>query len=119
MKTFCLRTDIKSCTGALQVQIWEDGPHPLSEDPGGLHAQKAGGCHQKGWQHIQVLVQMLYIKCFNFICSKNVKINMCGQFLLRRLYFTTKELAQQSSINTNNYKRIGTVYDRSGNLAEN
>ena len=44
---------------------------------------------------------------------------MCGQFLLRRLYFTTKELAQQSSINTNNYKRIGTVYDRSGNLAEN
>ena len=87
-KTVCLRTDIKSCIGALQVQTWEDGQHPLPEGPGGLHAQEARGCHQKGWQHIQVLVTMLFNNFFNFICSINVKTNMCGQFLLRRLYAT-------------------------------
>ena len=84
-KTVCLRTDIKSCIGALQVQTWEDGQHPLPEGPGGLHAQEARGCHQKGWQHIQVLVTMLFNNFFNFICSINVKTNMWGQFLLRWL----------------------------------
>ena len=70
------------------MQTWEDGQHPLPEGPGGLHAQEARGCHQKGWQHIQVLVTMLFNNFFNFICSINVKTNMCGQFLLRRLYAT-------------------------------
>ena len=43
--TFCLRTDLKSHTGALQVstdQTWQLQP----EGPGRLHAQEAGGCHQ-------------------------------------------------------------------------
>ena len=62
------------------MQTWEDGHHPLPEGPGGLHAQKAGGCHQKGWQHPQVLVPMFYLLFFNSNCSINVKINMWVNF---------------------------------------
>ena len=65
-KTFCLRTDIKSRTGALQMQTWEGGQHPLPDGPGGLHAQEAGGCQQKGWQHPQVLVPMFFCLLFLF-----------------------------------------------------
>ena len=75
------------------MQTWEDGHHPLPEGPGGLHAQKAGGCHQKGWQHPQVLVPMFYLLFFNSNCSINVKINMWVNFYFAGCIsgLTTKE----------------------------
>ena len=39
-KTFCLRIDTKSRIGALKVQTWEGGQHPLTVGSGELYAQK-------------------------------------------------------------------------------
>ena len=55
------------------MQTWGDGQHTLPEGPGGLHAQEAGGCHQKGWQHHQVLVPTFYLNFFNSNCLIYVK----------------------------------------------
>ena len=55
------------------MQTWGDGQHTLPEGPGGLHAQEAGGCHQKGWQHHQVLVPTFYLNFLNSNCLIYVK----------------------------------------------
>ena len=33
----------------------EDGQHPVPEEPGGVDAEEAAGCHQWQWQPHQVL----------------------------------------------------------------
>ena len=45
----------------------------------------------------QVLVPMFYFLFFYSNCSINVKINMCGQFLLLRVYTILKTFIEKMS----------------------